>query len=41
MTIIWIILIIIINYLIGVGLIKLNRKFGGNNEYKTRESRRE
>ena len=40
MTIIWIIILFVVNYIIGVGLIKLNRKFGGNSENNIRESTR-
>ena len=38
MTIIWILIIFIVNYIIGIILIKLNRKLGVNYEYKDRES---
>ena len=34
MIVIWLIIIVIVNYLIGCILIKLNRKLGDNNEYK-------
>ena len=40
MTILWIIILLIINYLISLGIIKLNRKLGVKDEYKNRESRR-
>ena len=38
MTIIWILIIFVVNYIIGTILIKLNRKLGVNYEYKDRES---
>ena len=40
MIIIWLLLIIVVNYIIGIILIKLNRKLGINYEYKNRESMR-